>query len=264
MDVMINALTEMRRIIVANRILLKPSFQDFDRTKSCHVTDQQFQRVLKNLKLQPTNEKVFDLIIRKYLDKGNSREVNYFSFCADVDRPEDMFGANYKSNSAALPASKTHSKTASYFYPGPTRDINVLENRFSQPAVNIANDPSDVEQRLQALVVMKRVRIEEFFRDFDKLRKGKVTVPQFRSVLSMLNFPLTEAEFDSLAEKYKAEAMFNHSAFCITINKAFTQRGIDKDPKASVKPVTQDDTFAARRKYLDNSQEEEEQVQHYI
>lgn len=46
---------------------------------------------------------------------------------------------------------------------------------------------------------MKRVRIEEFFRDFDKLRKGRVTVPQFRSVLSMLNFPLTEAEFDALA-----------------------------------------------------------------
>jgi hypothetical protein len=51
----------------------------------------------------------------------------------------------------------------------------VLENRYLQPAVNIANDPSDVEQRLQALVVMKRVRIEEFFRDFDKLRKGRVT-----------------------------------------------------------------------------------------
>jgi hypothetical protein len=51
----------------------------------------------------------------------------------------------------------------------------VLQNRFSLPAVNIANDPTDVESRLQALVVMKRVRIEEFFRDFDKLRKGKVT-----------------------------------------------------------------------------------------
>ena len=88
---MVNTLTEMRRVIVANRILLKPSFQDFDRTKSCHVTDQQFQRVLKNLGIQPSNEQVFELIIRKYLDKGNNREVNYFSFCADVDRPEDMF-----------------------------------------------------------------------------------------------------------------------------------------------------------------------------
>ena len=88
---MVAALKEMRRIIVSNRVLLKPSFQDFDRTKSCHVTADQFQRVLKNLGIRPEKQQVFDLIIRKYLDKGNTREVNYFSFCADVDRPEDMF-----------------------------------------------------------------------------------------------------------------------------------------------------------------------------
>ena len=42
---------------------------------------------------------------------------------------------------------------------------------------------------------MKRVRIEEFFRDFDKLRKGKVTGPQFKSILSQLNFNLTDEEY---------------------------------------------------------------------
>ena len=88
---MVAAVVEIRRLIVSNRILLKPSFQDFDRTKSCHVTDQQFQRVLKNLGLLPASDQVYDLIIRKYLDKNNKREVNYFSFVADVDRPEDMF-----------------------------------------------------------------------------------------------------------------------------------------------------------------------------
>ena len=179
MEVMVNAMIEMRIVIYANRILLKPSFQDFDRTKSCHVTNQQFQRVLKNLTLAPTNEKVLDLIIRKYLDKSNSRDVNYFTFCADVDRPEDMFPAlaATSSESEKKPLSATAAKSANYFFAGPTKDINVLENRFSQQAVNIANDPTDVENRLQALVVMKRVRIEEFFRDFDKLRKGRVTVP---------------------------------------------------------------------------------------
>lgn len=53
--------------------------------------------------------------------------------------------------------------------------LKVLENRFSQPTVNLSNDPNDVEVRLRSLVLMKRVRIGEFFRDFDKLRKGKVT-----------------------------------------------------------------------------------------
>jgi len=111
---------------------------------------------------------------------------------------------------------------------------------------------------------MKRVRIEEFFRDFDKLRKGKVTVPQFKSVLSMLNFALTEAEFEALATQYESDTMFNYSNFCKSINSAFTQKGIDKDPVAVVKPVTREDTQAARRKYLEGSASEEEQVQSFI
>ena len=36
----------------------------------------------------------------------------------------------------------------SLFYSGPTSGINVMENRFSSKAVNIANDPTDVEVRL--------------------------------------------------------------------------------------------------------------------
>jgi hypothetical protein len=84
---------------------------------------------------------------------------------------------------------------ASTFYAGQTKDINVLAMRFQEPSLNIANDPNDVEERIKANVVMKRVRIEEFFRDFDKLRKGKVTAPQFKSILSQLNFQLTEEEY---------------------------------------------------------------------
>ena len=82
---------------------------------------------------------------------------------------------------------------------------------------------------------MKRVRIEEFFKDFDKLRKGKVTINQFTTILSMLNFNLTEAEFTSLAKKYQTsdpDSQFNYFQFCASINAAFTVKGIDKDPSA--------------------------------
>lgn len=50
---------------------------------------------------------------------------------------------------------------------------------------------------------MKRVRIEEFFRDFDKLRKGRVTVPQFKSIISMLNFNMEDHELESIANTYR-------------------------------------------------------------
>jgi hypothetical protein len=83
----------------------------------------------------------------------------------------------------------------------------------------------------------------------------------------MMNFSLTEAEFDALAGKYKTEApenLFNYFGFCHTINSAFTQKGIDKDPEASVKPITKDDTVAARRKYLEVAPEEEEQMNNIL
>ena len=142
---MINALSEMRRIVLANRVLLKPSFQDFDRSKCCHVTDQQFARVLKNLGIMPPSELVFQLIIRKYFDKGNTKEVNYFSFCADVDRPEDMFpGYVSKREGAPVFVDQEEFKSSKVSFTG-TKDINVLENRFMQQTINIANDPTDVE-----------------------------------------------------------------------------------------------------------------------
>lgn len=106
---------------------------------------------------------------------------------------------------------------------------------------------------------MKRVRIEEFFNDFDKLRKGKVTKNQFQSILSMLNFHLTFQELESLSLKYKTndpEIMFDYVTFCANINAAFTTYGIQKVPTANVAPVTVNNTTLARKKYLGMTDEE--------
>ena len=65
------------------------------------------------------------------------------------------------------------------FYGDKTDNLDVINNRFMQKRVHTVNNPDDIEKRLQAQVVMKRVRIEEFFFDFDKLRRGKVTKNQF-------------------------------------------------------------------------------------
>ena len=119
--------------------------------------------------------------------------------------------------------------------------------------VETFNNPGDIEDRIRSFVVMKRVRIEEFFIDFDKLRKGRVTRNQFKGILSSMNFSLTDDEFNSLAAKYKTddpEVFFNYVDFCHSINKAFTIRGIDKNPNVRVAALNQGDTFLARRKYL--------------
>lgn len=81
----------------------------------------------------------------------------------------------------------------------------------------------------------------------------------------MLKFYLTEDECDALTNKYKsADNFFQYSDFCALINSAFTTHGIDKDPTATVKPITSEDTYVARRKYLDITPEEEQAVRDII
>ena len=191
----------MNNQIKAQRILLKPGFMDFDRSQSLHITSHQFLRVLKSLGLMPSSQEVFDLIIRKYCDRGTTAEVNYWKFCMDLDRPQDIFPGYVPKIAPPAPVYTRGIPPAqiSPFFAEPTEKLDVIANRYQQPRVDISNDPHDVEDRLRSLVVMKRVRIEQFFYDFDKLRKGHVTKNQFSSILSQLNFNFTNEEYDSIA-----------------------------------------------------------------
>ena len=223
--------------------------------------------MLKELKIIPPTEGLYQLLLRKYFDKGNVREVNYFKFCADIDRPQDMFPEYVAKNPKpeTVFALGQLRDAGSSFFADTTEGLDVINNRFMQKRVHTTNNPSDIEKRLQAAVVMKRVRVEEFFFDFDKLRRGKVTKNQFEQILSMLNFNLSAEEFASLAAKYKTpndpEYMVNYKDFCASINAAFTTYGIQKDPLASVAPVTVDNTVPARRKYLHCTAEEQQMIE---
>ena len=268
---MIQMFTGLHAHVLSNRILLKPGFQDFDRSNSQHISAQQFLRVLKTLNIMPPSEEMYDLIIRRYCDRGNTKEINYFNFCKDVDRPEDMFPA-YQAKRPKPEAFKkigVRPKQVSTFFREDTAQVDVINNRFMQAHIDISNDPSDVEDRLKAAIVMKRVRIRDFFKDFDKLRKGRVTRPQFKSILSQLNFTLTNDEFKALAKKYETddpERFFRYTAFCDNMDQAFTIQGIDKAPTTRVPAVTANDTLLARRKYLNeahNHPEIEEILEEY-
>ncbi len=264
-EAVLQHVSQMIALIKAHRILLKPSFQDFDRSQSLHVTAHQFLRVLKSLGLMPPSQAVFDLLIRKYCDLGSTAEVNYFKFCQDLDRPQDIFPEYVPKRQLPEPVN-TQGVTApqkSTFFAEDTKAVDVVANRFSEPRVDLSCDPSDVEERIRSCVVMKRVRIEEFFLDFDKLRKGRVTQPQFRSILSQLGFTLTNEEYAALAAKYLTrdqEQFFDYVAFCASINRAFTTSGIQKDPLARVAPVTENETVLARRKFLASEQVDLEPV----
>ena len=85
------------------------------------------------------------------------------------------------------------------------------------------------------------------------------------AILSMLNFKFNKEELNSLAERYKtSDGMFNYKDFCASINSAFTTYGIQKQPLATVNPVTKDLTIPARRKYLEMSQDQQDEIQRIL
>lgn len=106
---------------------------------------------------------------------------------------------------------------------------------------------------------MKRVRINEFFKDFDKLRKGRVSKTQFKAILSTLSFTLTDEEYETLINRYATEDpnMVNYSAFVDSIDSIFTIKGIEKNPTLKVKPIESSDTNIAWKKYLEFDQDEQ-------
>lgn len=52
---------------------------------------------------------------------------------------------------------------------------------------------------------MRQVRIKEFFKDYDSLRKGVVTENQFKRIIDINSFNLVPVEIDSLLTKYREE-----------------------------------------------------------
>lgn len=154
---------------------MKPLFEDFDITKIGYVTKNQFTRILKQFEFVPQDSKHFNLLLKKYMDRGNLNEVNYYQFIQDVDRY----------NEDAKNISRSYADS--------------FVNFKQQPRPNKATIRSEVPESLEDLlgrirrkVKEERIRISEFMKDFDKLRHGNITKDQFRLCLNMAKIPLSE------------------------------------------------------------------------
>jgi hypothetical protein len=106
----------------------------------------------------------------------------------------------------------------------------------------------DVEKRLQALVAKDRIRIREFFLDFDKLRKGTTGEAGFRTCLGTLNIQLSMEEVNALIAKYRLDSgLINYADFCNNIDTVFAA---GSDPDAVINNAKSSATFTDDEKQL--------------
>ena len=67
---------------------------------------------------------------------------------------------------------------------------------------DIPDDVEDILAKLRQMCKEQRIRISEFFRDFDKLRSGSITEAQFRIGLNMGKIVLSGNEFRTLCNQF--------------------------------------------------------------
>lgn len=98
-------------------------------------------------------------------------------------------------------------------------------------------------KRIQAQVTLKRIRIKEFFLDFDNLRKNIVTGDQFKRILANLGITLSENEFNEINNVYNVDGVISREKrikwmdFCEDIDTVFTLKGLDKNPLQKVPQI---------------------------
>jgi len=90
------------------------------------------------------------------------------------------------------------------------------------------------------LCKQQRIRIGEFFRDFDKLRTGFITKSQFRIGLNMAKVQISSQEFELLSKEFKAPKEGEHVCwkdFVDRVDEVFTKKGLEKDHTISLDDV---------------------------
>jgi len=171
-------LRDMSYRVRSRRIELVNMFKDFDRSNEEHVSEGRFLRVLASLRLVPPDPRVQQLLVRKFRGQGaKNTQVCWRAFKDTVDPGDAALGNIITAD-------------------GPSANAPV-------PSVTYADaDARRVVFKIKAAVRAARIRLSEFLRDGDKLKRGHITAHQLEAGLSAAGVQLSPPEHAAVAAAY--------------------------------------------------------------
>jgi len=212
---------ELRETVRKKRIMLYPYFKDFDRGfgNTRGITKTQFSRMLHMVGLNIAH---YDLeILCQKFEYPTNGDINYPAFVQAID-------AEYCGRATA-PATKG----------GKSADACSKKegDQSSDESPDISSvDVDELLGRIRHHVLVNRIRVEEFFQDFDPLRHGSIPTSRFRMGLSAMGQQhLAEVQILAIINRYADDARKGNVwwlSFFSDIDKVFTQRGLEKTPTA--------------------------------
>ncbi|XP_018398309.1 PREDICTED: uncharacterized protein LOC108776253 [Cyphomyrmex costatus] len=252
-------ITQIAILVSKRKIDLWPYFQDYELIAKNvgTVTLAHFGRILKFLGIVLGAEE-FRLLVKRFAK--NAYTVNYVAFMKSVDEVQryleeygmvdlsgellDQFpGRIITAELPKLPRPEIGKIIPSQVFDKQTVFHPVMEQtREAMPAL-------EVIKRIQRHILERRIRIHEFFKGFEYLNVGRVTISEFRRSLDALQISslghlwLIEPEIDALIELYKDPDDPDRICWRIfqdDIDEVFTVKGLDKLPNLKVESPPQE------------------------
>ncbi|OWZ24484.1 hypothetical protein PHMEG_000432 [Phytophthora megakarya] len=244
-------------------IVLKDVFHDFDRSNAGKVTRPQFVRDISDIAVLSSNEMdelermlhnldhLKDDILQCLKEQAmevqsknlrqsfqncshGERYINYVTFCYDL---ENWGHDNQRSESR--PSSRS-GVGCEIIVPAKLR-ADTFEETAAVP--HVRSVPMLIRY-IKQTIKRDRIRLEEYYRDFDKLRHGKITAPQFCAGLDAAGFLLSRAEMSLLSDEYackEVDSMGKHwiawKAFVDDVESVFTVKGLEQNPHHDLKTL---------------------------
>lgn len=167
-------LKEMKAFFEVNRIDPKPAFTNYDHLKRGKVLKPQFKKICHSMKYFLKDQDI-EILMKKYGDPI-SNEINYVVILNDANdsgKEKGLLNNNDKDNGDEHKEFIPSLSSANNFYTYQTHFLNLNFNI------------KDIIDKIKHTVKINRIRLLEFFNDFDTLRKGVVTKAKFRTALDM-------------------------------------------------------------------------------
>ncbi|XP_071105662.1 EF-hand calcium-binding domain-containing protein 6-like [Haliotis cracherodii] len=217
-------LRELSDNVRRRRLMMYPYFKDYDRgiAYTRVVTKTQFGRILHFLSLNVAPEDL-KLLCRKFEDPG-SGDVNYPAFVQAVD--QEFVGHTLET-------------------------VNLQdEERTNQPVPDPVVQDSEVSYedlmaRIRHHVLTNRLRVKEYFEDYDPLQSNCISKSQFRRGLGLLGLSklgahdLIDGQFKLLCDMYENPAKTDQvywTRFMDDVESVFTEPNLEKSPTYKVPP----------------------------
>eukprot|EP00760_Papus_ankaliazontas_P020676 PhM_4_TR18485/c0_g1_i1/m.65504 len=229
---------------VTKGLILKNSFKDFDKHSTGVVSLAQFRRGIPF----KVSEMQFGVLQRAYQDlQGN---IRYLHFCAEV-----MAAARIPSAGRRVSGDGTNPANSLLVKSGPA---------------HVDYDTAGLILELKKQVKQYRIRVEDPFSDYDRLRSGMITPAQFQAGLGKIKLQkltLSTQHLQMLTEHYQTTddqgvAKVPYGRFVDDMDSVFTEKHLEKNPTKTI--AADNGMFSTRAEVNQLSPEDSRQLENVI